>query len=217
MTQAITDQRSVNRLHGGLLLCALANAGLIDLFHPWPLYLLAPLAVYGAVVCAVPSLRRSADWLKLGCVDRTVATLTVLLAVAAPIALVCFDQLVHPSLAHLRRGLPSFIWEHPVVGGLAFSALNALLEEVVFRGVLQVALVSALGLVLGVLVQGVAFGLSHAAGYPPGATGVVLATIYGILLGVLKTRSRGLGAPIVAHFFADATIFAMAFRFGQET
>jgi membrane protease YdiL (CAAX protease family) len=204
----------VSRLHGGVLLFALAIAWSSDRLRAWPLYLLVPLALHGVIVCAVPSLRGSAEWLKAGTIDRTVLTFTLLLAVAAPAALLCFQRVFQPSLPNFRGQLPTIFWSHPLLGMLVFSAMNALLEEVVFRGVLQDALVSALGLGAGVLVQGVAFGLSHAAGYPPGAGGAVLAAIYGVLLGVLKIRSRGLAAPIIAHFSADATIFLMVLRSG---
>lgn len=218
MNQATVDRVDrQRRLHGGVLLFALAISLSSDRLRAWPLYLLVPLAVYGVIVCAVPSLRGSAEWLKAGTIDRTVLTFTLLLALAAPAALLCFQRVFQPSLPNFREQLPTIFWSHPLLGILVFSATNALLEEVVFRGVLQDALVSALGVVGGVVVQGVIFGLSHAAGYPPGAGGVALAAIYGILLGVLKIRSRGLAAPILAHFFADATIFAMVLQSGLAT
>ena len=218
MTQAIDDRLGrQRRLHGAVLLFALAMVLASDRLRAWPLYLLVPLAVYGVIVCAVPSLRGSAGWLKAGMIDPTILALTLLLAVAAPAALLSFQRVFQPSLPNFRGHLPPIFWSYPLLGMFVFSATNALLEEIVFRGVLQDALVSALGLIAGLCAQGLAFGLSHAAGYPPGAAGAVLATIYGIFLGALKVRSRGLGTPVVAHFFADATIFAMMLRSGVET
>jgi hypothetical protein len=38
---------------------------------------------------------------------------------------------------------------------------------------------------------------------------VVLASIYGLMLGMLRTWAGGLAAPVIAHIFADATIFAI--------
>ena len=39
--------------------------------------------------------------------------------------------------------------------------------------------------------------------------GVVLASIYGLMLGMLRNWSNGLAAPVIAHICADATIFVL--------
>jgi membrane protease YdiL (CAAX protease family) len=93
------------------------------------------------------------------------------------------------------------------VAGAFFSAFNALLEEVIFRGILLDALTAAIGASWAVVVQAVAFGVGHVHGYPPGPLGIALAAMYGLMLGLLRQRSGGLAAPWVAHVFADATIF----------
>ena len=96
---------------------------------------------------------------------------------------------------------------------IVFSFLNALLEEIIFRGILLDALDSQIGLRWALLVQAVVFGTGHMlGGYPPGVVGAVLAAIYGLMLVMLRVHSRGLAAPYLAHVVADATIALMVLR-----
>jgi len=49
----------------------------------------------------------------------------------------------------------------------------------------------------------------HINGFPRGIIGAALAGIYGLLTGFIRKKSGGLAAPVVTHFFADATIFGI--------
>ncbi len=73
-----------------------------------------------------------------------------------------------------------------------------------------------LGIAGAVLAQAVAFGVIHAQGFPRGVVGMVMASIYGLMLGVLRLRARGLAAPVLAHICADATIFAILAAAGRS-
>ncbi len=97
-------------------------------------------------------------------------------------------------------------WALIVLGGVAFSLVNAAVEEVVFRGVLLSALSAVLGVTAAVVLQAVAFGVLHLNGVPSGPAGMAMAGAWGLLLGVMRVRSRGLLAPYVTHVAADATI-----------
>jgi uncharacterized protein len=57
-----------------------------------------------------------------------------------------------------------------------------------------------------IFVQALSFGAQHVHGFPRGAAGVVLASVWAIGLGMLRRRAGGLLAPILAHIVADATI-----------
>jgi hypothetical protein len=46
----------------------------------------------------------------------------------------------------------------------------------------------------------------HLHGFPRGWSGVALASVYGLMMGALRQRARGLLAPWVAHLFADLAI-----------
>lgn len=90
-----------------------------------------------------------------------------------------------------------------------FSALNALVEEIVFRGVLQHALAEVFGSRHGVVwLQAAAFAAFHfAEGFPNGWTGYAMTLLYGSALGYLKGWAEGLLAPWICHLLADLTIF----------
>ncbi len=99
-----------------------------------------------------------------------------------------------------------------VVTGAAFAMLNALVEELLFRGVMLDHLQRVSPTWVAVGMQAVAFGMLHLNGYPYGPGGVALAAIYGMLLGILRVRTGGLLACWIAHVFADIVIFALLFE-----
>jgi len=195
--------------HGGILLAALTLPMLVrDLGH-WPWYFLVPLGLYTVLVLAIPPLRRSVHWLRLGRLDGPILAATLGIVVLSSAALLLYQWLFHPDLTELAAQLPIRTGMPWLLAGAVFAVGNAVMEEVIFRGVLQDALVSQVGQAAGVAIQAVVFGLGHARGYPPGEMGLVLAGLYGLILGMLREWSGGLGAAIVAHVFADATIYAI--------
>lgn len=107
------------------------------------------------------------------------------------------------ELVEVARGLS------PVVLALAvlvFVIFNAITEELAYRGVAFEAAVGVLSPGLAVLIQAVAFGTLHVAGFPAGSVGIGLAFGYGLVLGMIRHLTAGLRFPIVAHMAADATI-----------
>jgi membrane protease YdiL (CAAX protease family) len=134
--------------------------------------------------------------------------------VASVAVLFLYQVYAAPDLANLHRYLPLGRLGGFVVGGAIFSVCNAILEEIVFRGVLFDAVRAARGLPMALIVTSVAFGIGHYGGYLPGVAGAVLAGIYAPALGILRVHSGGLGASIVAHVFADATIVTILARYG---
>jgi membrane protease YdiL (CAAX protease family) len=96
--------------------------------------------------------------------------------------------------------------------GLAELALLALLagagEELVFRGVLQPALVRRLGTLPGLLLTSGLFGLLH----PITLTYVVLAAAIGLYLGVVALAGGNLLPVIVAHALYDFVVLVYLLR-----
>jgi uncharacterized protein len=86
------------------------------------------------------------------------------------------------------------VWTLPLVA-IAFATLNAFAEELLFRGIIQDALHGVMAPMPAIALQGVAFGAIHLRGFPSGTAGVVLASGYGVALGVIRWRSGGLLAP----------------------
>jgi uncharacterized protein len=200
-------QADVQAAHGGILLAMLAVPLLVPALQCWPLYLLAPLLGYGFVVALMPALRRSLHWLRAGKLRGWVLVATAAIIALSTSALLLYDLLLKPDLGYLSSQVPPWRPAELIVAGAFFSVLNALLEEMIFRGVLLDALTSQIGAVWAVVVQAVAFGIGHGQGYPPGSLGMALAAVYGLMLGMLRQRSGGLLAPWIAHVFADAVIF----------
>jgi membrane protease YdiL (CAAX protease family) len=119
-----------------------------------------------------------------------------------------------PDVHALAARLPRTLLGSAVLAGACFSLMNALLEEIFFRGVTYDALESQWGWRTAVIISGALFGAFHIAGYPPGPLGAVMAGVYGIMLGWLRRRTGGLLWPTIAHVVADATIFVILVHAG---
>jgi membrane protease YdiL (CAAX protease family) len=197
----------------GLLACGLlAGAYVAPALLSWPFYLLGPLIAYALVVVAVAPLRRSLNWMRLGRLDRGAWTAGGMIVVVSSAALVIWHGVAQPDVSLIIKELPRVEFPTLLAIGALFSCVNALLEEVLFRGLLFDALRSSYGAGVALFLQAAAFGAFHFCGFPSGAAGVILATIYGFMQGGLCVYTGGLAACWVAHVFADATIFALVLR-----
>jgi membrane protease YdiL (CAAX protease family) len=201
--------RKLAAVHAALLVLLLAVWSILAPLRVWP-SIIIPLLIYAIVVLSVPSLRRTTTWLKAGSINRVTATLMILTVAASSAGLPVWFMLWKPDLGPFLRSIPSWSPALLVLEGAGFALLNAAMEESIFRGVLMQALDDVLGEgAWPVVLQAVAFGLFHIKGIPSGWTGVVMATFYGLLLGLIRRRSRGILAPYVTHVFADIVIFAL--------
>jgi membrane protease YdiL (CAAX protease family) len=203
------QKRGWQAVHGGLFLALVVAVVALFPALGWPWYLLLPVAVYGALVVLVPPLRRSCPRLSLGRADRWGVTAAVALVVLTSAVLLAYQALQHPEVTDLAARLPVAVFGNLFLAGLCFSVGNAVLEEVIFRGVLYEALAADWGAAVAVGVTAVLFGLGHVHGYPPGPVGAVLAAGYGVALGLLRWWSGGLGLSVGCHVCADATIFGI--------
>lgn len=175
----------------------------------WPLPLLVALASWVLLVRRAPEGLALAVWFPRGRPDRVTWTLTVGFVAVASLALLTWFRLLRPDVSDLAGRIPAWPAAALILLGGLFSLANALAEELVYRGILFGALERAWGTGPALVMQALAFGLAHLHGFPRGWFGVALATVYGLMTGVLRVRSRGLVAPLVAHVAADATIFAI--------
>jgi membrane protease YdiL (CAAX protease family) len=207
---AVTGRAGSAQLGLGLTATVAASALLPWQVGWWPLPGLIGVGVY--ILFHLVGRGRAAGhraMLRFGRVAAAEAWMVVGLVVLSASVLLVFSRLAPPHLGTGARFLVALTPESLVVVGVAFAAVNAFVEEVLFRG----AVLHHLGHVLGswpaVLVQALAFGMLHLNGYPYGLAGVVLASVYGLLLGALRLRSGGLLAPWIAHVCADAVIFVL--------
>jgi membrane protease YdiL (CAAX protease family) len=199
-------------LHGALIVAAVMAFwfGLPALSWPW--YLLLPLLAYTAVVAAVPYLRRTMPRVVVGPLGGPPLAFAVALGVATSAVLCTFDSLVRPDVSELASRLPVAAFGHWLIAAVCFSVLNAVLEEILFRGLLWGAVADEWNEWVALVVTSILFGFLHLHGYPPGPLGSVLAGLFGLSLGVLRWWTDGLGLAVACHVCADATIFALLFR-----
>jgi membrane protease YdiL (CAAX protease family) len=197
-------------VHGGIFLACLA---LVTLCVPpaWPWFWLLPLAAYACIVLLLAPLRRSFHGPAIGRLDKVAVLSATVLSALTVAVLLAYQTLACPDVTALAASLPVAAFGNLVLAWVCFSVVNALLEELIFRGVLYHAVAEEWG--AGVAVGGTAvlFGLGHLDGYPPGLLGAVLAGLYGIALGLLRWWTDGLALPVVCHVCADATIFGILF------
>ncbi len=209
LTGAALWRRSPAVARVGVLLCTFfVMVAYPPMRNTWPLPMLLTIGVYLAVVRFVPWLREGSDFWKRGRTDAAVVGVALGFVVIASVALILWARFLDPDLTDLHALFPHHIPLPLIVGGgVLFSIFNALGEEFLWRGAILEALDRTLGRGwLPVVLQAASFGLAHIMGFPRGWIGVALATVYGLMMGIVRRRSRGMLAPIVAHVFADMTI-----------
>ncbi len=176
----------------------------------WPLPAAAGLVGYVALALAVPALRPGLAWARWGRLDRGVLVWVAGSVALAAAGLVSWFVIAEPDIADLLQGLPRVPGWQLVLIAIAFSILNAAVEEAIYRGALLQGLDAALGAGwLAVVLQALAFGAVHLHGFPRGASGIALATVYGLMMGVLRRRSGGMLAPWLGHVAVDVTIIGI--------
>jgi len=110
------------------------------------------------------------------------------------------------TLINYLRSLNPYL----LFGGIVplFAIFNAAFEEWLYRGVIFQTLLSTLKKVwLAILIQGIWFGAAHFLyGFPNGMVGFVMASFYGIVLGLIAWETKGILASFLMHVFADITI-----------
>jgi uncharacterized protein len=150
----------------------------------------------------------SLPWVRKGDFGRKQIAIAAVFAVISAIGLVLWYFMLKPDISDIWAKIRNV---HPVLliaAGLLWSIINATSEEFLWRGMIFDTLERHLTSSAAVIsIQALSFGAAHFHGFPRGASGMVLASIYGFMLGCLRKQANGLLAPIVAHVFADITIF----------
>jgi membrane protease YdiL (CAAX protease family) len=176
----------------------------------WPLPILTALVFVLVTGKILKFTRGTFDWIKSGDLGGRQAAIIAIVAAISAIALVSWYAAVKPDIADLAGMIPRV---HPgvlIVTGLVFALTNAACEEFIWRGIIFSALERTFPAGAAVLcIQALSFGAAHVHGFPRGASGIALASIYGYIMGCVRQQAKGLLAPIAAHFFADAVIYSI--------
>lgn len=201
-----------------LVLGVSAATASVALISPslWPAPgFLAPLAVWLAArrnTLLWPAL----TWLRRGRLSGGDLLAVAGIAAASGTALVIWIRWASPDVGPFlatARSLPIGLTVAALIG---FATVNALGEELMFRGLVQSELTPILGPVAAVLCQAAGFGFLRWHGVPSGLTGVLMATVYGTALSVVRHRTHGLLAAWTAHVAADATIGITFFTLAEH-
>lgn len=181
--------------------------GLSGRYFIWPLQLLVPVVLTFAAWRVIRGDAKGV--LRPGRITSITMLWIAAIGIGSAIALIAWNTIAQPDLSALRSLLPA--WPAALLIGSAalFSLANAILEELIWRGWIQNWLAVALGIRPAIVLQAASFGLAHWAGLPSGWTGVMLASAYGLLLGALANKTKGLLAPFLAHVATDAAVFGI--------
>jgi membrane protease YdiL (CAAX protease family) len=131
-------------------------------------------------------------------------------AVASAVSLLLWFKLARPDVKWQAGLIPTWSPGRLVLLGFGFALSNAAVEEMIWRGVIFDTLERArLPTLPVVLMQAVSFGVVHLHGFPSGSVGILLASAYGAILGLLRAQTRGLLVPFVTHAVTDLSIFGI--------
>jgi len=169
------------------------------------------IAVYLCLTLLIPPLRRTMPWARLGKIDGRSAALAGIVVPIAALALVAWAHWMHPNMSGYSPILPHGTRVELIEYMGLFAAGNALLEEILYRGVMLSALDAAFGAGwFGLVVQSVSFGMAHfLGGFPCGWVGVGMTFLYGLAMGLLRRRSNGLLLPWITHATADFAVICL--------
>lgn len=148
-------------------------------------------------------------WLPVGRATPAARRLTGLTVTVAAIGLTWWALAIEDfgpttlELVEAVRELPGAVLAAALV---IFVVLNALTEEIAYRGFVFEAASVVFAPSIAVTAQAVAFGTLHIAGFPGGAVGVGLTFSYGLALGAVRHLTGGMRLPVLAHMAADATV-----------
>jgi uncharacterized protein len=172
------------------------------------LFFLIPLAIYAVLIWMFPPLKKHCRWYHKGRIDKFTWLAGLAIAAVSSFALYLWAVFAKPNLSDLLSLIPNQSLGTLLVFGFGFAIANSIVEESIYRGILWQAFGRIFGnVVIVTLLQAVVFGIAHIQGFPRGPIGVAMAFVYGILLGWVRHRSRGLMAPMIVHFIADLTIY----------
>jgi uncharacterized protein len=172
------------------------------------LFFIIPLAIYAVLFRIFPALKKRSRWFYIGSTDKYTWLGGLAVAIVSSISLYIWAAITKPNLSDLLSLIPHQTLGTLIVVGIGFALLNSIVEESIYRGILWYSFGKIFGSVVAViLLQAAIFGIAHIQGFPRGAIGVAMAFIYGIFLGVIRHRSKGLLAPIIIHIIADLTLY----------
>lgn len=211
--------RSIHAVHLNLLFLCFWLVKFFPHFTVRPFSNLTAIVLYVYMVFLIKELRSSVGWVRLGKFTSKVWMLILAIVVISCLALVLWVRFLSPDLSRYGGLVPKVSLPLTLLFGFGFCTFNAAVEEIIWRGVMMEALESALGPgILAMLIQALSFALAHyLSGFPNGVVGSAMVFVYGIMLGIIRRKSKGIVGCWLAHSAADFTIFCLILYFIKES
>ena len=116
--------------------------------------------------------------------------------------------------------IQEFRQQYSIIGVLFLiplvAFLNAIVEETIFRGIIQTELSSIFNIYQAIFLQAILFaGAHYAVGFPNGVIGFAMTFIYACFLGGMRYKVKGLLAPIITHTIADLAIMVFILSYSH--
>ena len=204
-----------------LIVILLASYLVPGLFPTAPSFLVEKVSgvlVYLYLAVLITPLRQSLDWFRPGRINWSNAGLAIVVAAFSAAGLIAWVHFANPHMAYYARILPHAPpWRLAIYMG-GFAVVNSLIEEIIWRGVMMSALDAAFSAgVFSLLVQSISFGLAHfRGGFPSGWAGAFLAGLFGLAMGLLRRRTKGLLTSWCVHTIADLTVIGLIVHFAHR-
>lgn len=160
--------------------------------------------VYGPLLPGVFWYARSMTATDIGWIGRPIDFLLfVPIAAALGVLLASVEfQILQPEAL-----IPVWHPQNVIVLAVVMTLFVALVEELMFRGIVQGSLVDRYGTVFGILVASLLFGVTHAGYGSPNEIGFAFGM--GLLLGVVYHVSDSLSAIVIAHGVLNVLVFGV--------
>lgn len=137
-----------------------------------------------------------------------ILTVSIIFSVLSIVSLAIWFLLQHQnSHAKFMPDLPVMLL---IPLGIGFSIINSIYEEGIFRSILLSHFAGQFGFAWAVVLQAAWFSFLHyQSGFPSGIIGIGLTFIFGVMMGFLVHRTKGLFVPVLIHALADFAIFLL--------
>ena len=101
-----------------------------------------------------------------------------------------------------------------IINGVLFALFNSFVEEFMTRGMLCNGIEKIIiNKNIIILIQAIIFGISHFYGFPGGFLGITMVFFWSLILGIIRYKTKGLVGVIIAHFFADLSIYFILYAY----
>lgn len=180
-------------------------------------FFLIPVLLSGLLIALFPQIRATIGWWKKENIGLQLALQMVLAVVIGSIAMYIYLMLNTDNIDRFIGMLPEGSVLFIVGMGVAYAALNAMVEEFIVRGMIWNALEKVMtSQRLVIFTQAVLFGISHYWGLPGGLSGVVMVFLWSLYLGYVRNKTGGLVGVILLHFGANLLQYFILLTFRND-